>query len=152
MQPSRVLPLTLFAFSCSLGCDDVERPAAPADDGVYGYANGCYAVEGFDGDGKAPTFLVASAGGDGFGFAGPSSEAATHFTMRATDLGTYLFYDPQQRTLTAVPAEGKGYRLARTATLESPLTQLDDTFRSPAEWQLEPSVRDSTRYLSLIHI
>jgi hypothetical protein len=38
------------------------------------------------------------------------------------------------------------WRLARVSTLDSALTLLDDTFRSPAEWELEPSARDPRRY------
>jgi microsomal dipeptidase-like Zn-dependent dipeptidase len=132
------LSVPLLWASCGF-----DRVPPPPDDGIYGYANGCYAVEGFDGE-EEPAFLVA--GGDGFAFTECDSDAAARFTMRASDLGTYLFYDQQRRYLTAVQGEGGSWRLTRVAKLESELTLLEDGFRSPAEWELEPSVRDPMRY------
>ena len=115
----------------------------PADEGVFGYANGCFAVEGFDGR-RRPTHLAAD-GADGFAFSAPTLDGASRFVMRPSDLGTYLFYDQERRYLTA-QATDAGWRLTRAPTLDSPLTVLDASFRSPAEWQLEPSQRDPRRY------
>jgi len=137
------LPLTLLVPVLWVGCEDLERVPPPPDEGIFGYANGCYAVEGFDGE-EVPTFLVEA--GDRFAFTEPSGDAAARFTLRASDLGTYLFYDQQRRYLTAVPTGWGSWHLARTATLDSALTLLEDGFRSPAEWELETSVRDPTRY------
>jgi microsomal dipeptidase-like Zn-dependent dipeptidase len=126
-------------------CDEpIVRLDPPPDDGVFGYANGCYAVEGFDG--RARPAHLAATGPEGFAFSARTVDAASRFRMRPTDLGTYLFYDQERRYLVA-EADGAGtWRLTRAETLESPLTVLDATFRSPAEWQLEPSPRDGRRY------
>lgn len=121
------------------------REAPPADDGVHGYANGCYAVEGFDGQ-QSPRFVAATDAA--FSFSAPNVDTASRFFMRASDLGTYLFYDADERYLIARPVEGSesAWELARVATLDSDVLLLDDTFRSPAEWVMAPSVRDPQRY------
>lgn len=138
----RVLPfLVLVPAGCGGG--DVVRPDPPADGGLHGYANGCYAVEGFDA-GPDPAYLRAA--GDVFAFSEPSGDAASRFFMKPSDLGTYLFYDQEKRYLTAQEAPGGGYRLARVEVLDSALTVMDESFRSPAEWTLSPSARDPRRY------
>jgi len=145
MNLSRAALGLLLLPLASAGCEgEIQRVDPPPDKGVYGFANGCFAVEGFDGE-HAPTHLSTNAKKDAFTFAEPSADAASRFVLRASDLGTYLLYDQDKRYLTAeaVPA---GYRLSRVEVLESALTKLDDTFRSPAEWTLEPSQRDPKRY------
>src|SRR6185369_6690052 len=98
--------VALISGGCdSAGTDPVVLPPPPADEGVYGYANGCYAVQGFDGV-HQPTYLAVS-GEDAFAFAAPTAGAASRFFLRASDLGTYLFYDRDERYLTAVD-DGKG--------------------------------------------
>jgi hypothetical protein len=140
---SRVLP---FLASVAAGCGgEPARPDPPVDEGIHGYANGCYAVEGFDGA-RDPAFLRADAGGDTFTFAEPSAGAAARFFLKPADLGTYLFYDQDRHYLTAEKGADGGYRLGRAAVLDSALTVLDEGFRSPAEWTLSPSKRDPRRY------
>lgn len=132
----------------SAGCAD-EVPFVlgdpPVDEGVYGYANGCYTVQGFDGVNE-PSYLTVGAGGDVLAFSTRRVEAASRFFLRASDLGTYLFYDQERRYFTAVEDDHGGVRFERASKLDSALTMLDDSFRSPAEWTLEPSARDTRRY------
>lgn len=145
MKDSRLLWLLPLLALSPAGCDGgVVQPDPPADEGIYGYANACVAVEGFDGV-HDPTYLRA-AGGDAFAFSEPSAGAASRFFMKPSDLGTYLLYDQDRRYLTAEQAPEGGYRLARVAVLESALTVMDERFRSPAEWELTPSTRDPRRY------
>ncbi len=71
--------------------------------------------------------------------------------MRASDLGTYLFYDTAKRYLAAVKSDADtvrvdGWQLTRPAKLESIVDRLDETFKSPAEWRLQVSARDPKRY------
>jgi microsomal dipeptidase-like Zn-dependent dipeptidase len=130
----------------SIGCgSDVVRLDPPADEGIYGYANGCFSVEGGGGE-HEPTFLTTTPDKDAFAFSEPSMDLASRFTMRPSDLGTYLFYDQEKRYLTAQEVPGGKWRLSRVETLDSALTLLDDSFRSPAEWELEASQRDPRRY------
>ncbi len=153
MRHVRWLPLlsllALVPGACggddSTQTDPIVRTDPPADNGIHGYANGCFAVEGFDGE-HQPTHLKVGANGDTFAFSEPKVDAASRFFLRASDLGTYLFYDQDKGYLTAVETSGGGVQLARALTLDSPQTLLDDTFRSPAEWELEPSERDPLRY------
>ncbi|MEZ4306594.1 MAG: hypothetical protein R3F14_00890 [Polyangiaceae bacterium] len=141
-----VLPLLGLVYpGCGDSAETPPRPDPPVDDGLYGYANGCVAVEGYDGTGDA-AYLKATSGGDAFAFSEPGGESASHFFLRASDLGTYLFYDQDKRYLIAEESTEGGYRLARVEKLEDPLTVLDESFVSPAEWELETSVRDSRRY------
>ncbi|MEM9696042.1 MAG: hypothetical protein AAGA56_26095, partial [Myxococcota bacterium] len=77
-----------------------------------------------------------------FAFTASTPAGAARFTMRPTDLGTYLFFDQDGRYLSA---ETPGV-WSRPALLESSLDRLERAFVSPAIWGLERSVRDSNRY------
>lgn len=79
---------------------DIVLPPPPPDDGVYGYAGGCYAIQGFDGS-TPPRYVAAAGSGEAFAFSGESVGSAARFHMRASDLGTYLFYDTEARYLGA---------------------------------------------------
>lgn len=148
----RYLTLPLLAL-LALGCEETDEasqgitlPDPPAGNGVYGYANGCYSVEGFDGA-AAPRQVAAD--GDVYAFSATDAAGAAKFRMRATDLGTYLFYDTEKHYLTAQLVEGSApaeYRFSRVVKLDSDIELLDDTFRSPAEWEIAPSTRDAKRY------
>ena len=144
MTRRSAFPLTLLLAATLSGCTgwgSSPRPDPPADDGVFGFAGGCYAVEGFDGEDA--WFLAVTELGDGFAFTASSAERGARFTMRAADLGTYLFFDEDGRYVAAEP-DSRGF--SRPATLDSELTLLIDGYRSPAEWTLEPALRDRRRY------
>lgn len=97
----------------------------------FGFANGCYAIRSGD------TYLGATAGGDGYAFAADQAGSARFF-MKASDLGTYLFYDQDGGYLVAEDGP-----LLRQTTLESDLTQgFDDDYISGAEWLPETAVLD----------
>jgi hypothetical protein len=135
------LAFVVTAIACE-GWNLRDQPVTlgdpPPDDGIHGFANGCFAVEGFDGK-NAPQFLKAST--DGFAFSAVSADDASRFLMRPSDLATYLFYDSDEMYLSA-----QSDALAREETLESDILLLDDSFRSPAEWELQASERDPRRY------
>lgn len=116
----------------------VERPPPPANDGIYGFAGGCYTMDATPPGGDNTRWIAATEGGVGYAFYAVNDDAAARFTMQAADLGTYLFYD-----------EDGGYLvdgLGRSEQLESDLTRLDDAFVSPAEWELEVSAHDPARF------
>jgi microsomal dipeptidase-like Zn-dependent dipeptidase len=124
------------------GCDPyVERPPAPEHDGVYGFADGCYLVDATEPGSTNTRWLAKFDNGKRFAFRATDEEAAAHFTMRAADLGTYLFYDAERHFLVA-----EDDRLARVATLDDEVMLLDDSFRSPAEWDVEVSAHDAERF------
>lgn len=147
------VPLLSFVALCQAGCggDGKTDPEPfvlgdpPADNGIYGYANGCYAIQAFDGV-HEPKHAKVSSAGAAFAFVEPNVDAASRFTLRASDLGTYLLYDQEKQYLIAEETPEGTSSLKRVATLESTLTMLDDSFRSPAEWEMEKSVRDPRRY------
>lgn len=150
----RYLALSLLALTFS-GCESTEEtaqpivlPDPPANDGVHGYASGCYALQGFSGKAQ-PKHLAASASGEAYEFSAELADSAAHFRMRATDLGTYLFYDTEQRYFTAQAVEGSDpltYQFVRADKLQDSVELLDDSFRSPAEWEVEVSERDPQRF------
>lgn len=116
------------------------REGAPPNDGVYGLANGCFAVEGYDGR------SVGFVGVDGEGFAFGADEAgASRFHLRASDLGTYLLYDADGRYFVADQGDGAG-RFTRAARLDSEISLFDGAFVSPAEWIVEVSSTDAERF------
>ncbi|MBZ0230836.1 MAG: dipeptidase [Deltaproteobacteria bacterium] len=123
-------------------CDPyVDRPPAPAHDGIHGFAGGCYVMDATPPGSSNTRWLAAYDGGDRFAFCATSDTAAARFHVRAADLGTYLFYDEEGRYLV-----GEDDRFQRAAELDSDILLLDDTFRSPAEWDLEVSAHDPERF------
>ena len=124
------------------GCDThVERPPPPPNDGIYAFANGCYVMDATVPGSSNTRWLAAAGRGERFAFSATSEAAGARFTVRAADLGTYLFYDAERHYLV-----GTDDGLARAATLDSDILLLDDTFRSPAEWDLEVSAHDPERF------
>jgi len=126
------------------------RDPAPAHDGIYGFANGCYAVEGWAGRGEA-RFVRPLDGGAGFAFGAGEIADGSRFHMRASDLGTYLLYDAERHYLVAgVSGSGQvsgiGGVFGRVAALASDVQLVDDRFRSPAEWAVEVSAQDADRF------
>lgn len=131
--------------SAAAGFPPFDRAPAPETDGVYGFAGGCYSVEGFDGV-KPPSHLAPASAGTSFAFSEATLTQAARFHLRPSDLGTYLFYDSQRHYLTAEADGDSGFLLSRAARLDSDVLLFDDTFRSPAEWTLAPSARDPERF------
>ncbi len=124
---------------------DIDREPAPTHDGIYGFANGCYAVEGFSGFAE-PSFLQATSDGEAYEFAAEGAEDGARFVMRASDLGTYLLYDAEEHYFVADAAADADPVFPRQARLDSDLTLIDNDFVSPAEWVLEESERDAERF------
>ncbi len=123
----------------------LELPPPPANEGLYAYANGCYSMQGFNGK-RTVGHASPTQSGDLFAFSEETGDTASHFLMRASDLGTYLFYDTEKRYLTAQEAGAGTWQLKRAENLESSILLLDDSFRSPAEWTIETSTRDPERF------
>lgn len=146
-----------FASACGEPALQVDRPPPPANEGIYSFANGCYAVDatkpGSDNTrwleaGTAPDPNAEDGAGvtvDVFSFSATEEAAGARFLLRASDLGTYLLYDAEGYYLTA--QEGQ---LRRESELTSDILLLDDSYRSPAEWQLRVSAHDAGRF-QLIH-
>ncbi|WP_157069690.1 membrane dipeptidase [Sandaracinus amylolyticus] len=140
--------LLLFALVVS-ACDEapphVERPPAPEHDGIHSFASGCYAMDATEPGSTNTRWLVAAPDGETFTFAATTQDAGARFTMRAADLGTYLFFDAERHYLVA-----QDDALARTSELTSDVLLVDDTYESPAEWDLQVSPHDAERF-QLVH-
>lgn len=139
---SSIRPPLLLAALALVACGEpyVERPPAPANDGIYSFANGCYVVDATS-PGSANTRWLAAAGADAYAFTALGQEGGARFHMRASDLGTYLFRDPEGGYLVA-----EDHGLVRQTALMSDIMLLDDAFRSPAEWELTVSAADASRF------
>lgn len=131
----------LALAGCGEDAPFVERPPAPEHDGIYAFANGCYAIDATAPGSSNTRWLRASTAGGAFVFAATSLETGARFHIRATDLGTYLFLDADG--FYVVAEEG---RLLRRGELDSDILLVDDTYVSPAEWELQPSSRDPDRF------
>ncbi len=138
--PLRSAPLAL-ALLAACGEPHVERPAPPPNQGIYGFANGCYAIDATRPLSSNTRWLAAGTDGVTYAFSATSVLGGVPFTMRASDLGTYLFRDPEGGYLVA-----EGHALARQEDLVSDIMLLDDDFRSPAEWELTVSASDPLRF------
>lgn len=135
MKLSRGVVLAgLFAFA--VGCDPDGGSGGGSNDGldVHSFANGCYVVE-------AEGQYLERSGDDAFAFSAAAAAGAEAFTMRPSDLGTYLFYDQDGGYF--MSDDGP---LIRKTELVSDLELADDSFISGAEWNLETSERDKKRY------
>jgi microsomal dipeptidase-like Zn-dependent dipeptidase len=143
VEPHRPRALALAIAASAIACTPhVERPPPPPHDGVHSFASGCYAVDATDPGSTNTRWLAASADGGSFEFAATSLEAGARFRMRASDLGTYLFYDTAEHYLVADEAGALG----RESELLSDVLLIDDTYRSPAEWELQTSANDAERF------
>src|SRR5687767_5318694 len=123
--------VALSAPGCTSNGDD-QRPPAPALPGFYEIANGCYAIDAAPRGSANARWLAATADGSGYQFSATAMDAAARFTLRASDLGTYLLYDETRHYVV-----GDGDALVRQAALQSDILLVDDAFVSPAEWHLE---------------
>ena len=137
--------LSLAACGDDDGGDDgpppEEREPGPEVGGIHGVAGGCFAIDATPPRGTEPLWLAATEDGTGYTFSAASEEAGERFLLRASDLATYLLYSTDRHYVV-----GETERLARAETLTSDLDLLDDTFVSPAEWQLEVNAGDDTRF------
>ena len=133
----------LGALGALAGCENnhVERPPAPVNEGIYSFAGGCFVMDATLPGSSNTRWLEANAAGDGYAFSATRMDAGARFTMRASDLGTYLFYDQEAHYLVAQDGV-----LQREDELLSDVLLIDDAYRSPAEWELEVSPSDSTRF------
>ena len=137
--------LSLAACGDDDGGDDgpppEERGPGPEVGGIHGVAGGCFAVDATPPRGTEPLWLEATEDGTGYTFSAASEEAGERFLLRASDLATYLLYSTDRHYVV-----GETERLARAEALTSDLDLLDDTYVSPAEWQLEVNAGDETRF------
>lgn len=136
------LLVVLLHVSVALGCDAVvERPPPPDNDGVYSLANGCYAIDATEPGNSNTRWLRASELGDTFEFSALDVGSGARLFMKASDLGTYLFYDTDGQYL--VSQEGQ---LLRQGELLSDILTVDDSYVSPAEWEVQVSAHDPARF------
>ena len=146
--------LLLLSFTKSLGCtayDDVDRDGNNLEgenhDSSVPAPNGCYAIQNEEG-----RWLTTKPDGDGFAFVDGDIDVATSFFMKASDLDTFLFYDPNGGYVVAggepfVRKTFLHYDAPSRQTREEPQTgeplplpvppPLPETFDSGAEWKLE---------------
>ena len=123
-----------------------ERAPAPAYESIYSFARGCFVMDAAEPGGAEAHFLVPTTSGEGFAFAGEDAEAASRLYMKATDLGTYLFYDDEAQYFLVEEAE-----FLRRSEFLSDIFTLDDSYLPGVQWELEFSAHDETR-LQLRHV
>lgn len=123
----------LVTLSACSGDDDSSAAGMSGD--IYGFANGCYAVQAGD------AFLLRDGVNAGYAFSSPRLETATPFFFEPSGLGRYLLFDDGEGHLTS-----DGANLTRTIDLESDITTIDDTFQSEAEWELHGVQGASSRF------
>ncbi|QED28917.1 hypothetical protein FRD01_17055 [Microvenator marinus] len=126
------------------GCVDTVESVPPGElifdsappEAVFEFANACVRIE-HKGE-------LLTRDGERYEWGGEG----TPFLMRASDLGTYLFYDDERGylLLDLEGVEAGAEYLKRRTELESDITRVDDSFVSPAEWQLEVSDQVSNAF------
>lgn len=106
---------------------------------VHRFAGGCWSLL----DNNTAALLARS--GDAYAFDPDAAIAdAARFFMKASDLGTYLFYDEEAGYLVAEDGP-----MLRQTSLQSDVLLVDDDYVSGAEWQLEPSPIDPSSLAQL---
>jgi microsomal dipeptidase-like Zn-dependent dipeptidase len=130
------LALAVALFGCG-----TDRPPPPPNDGIYGFADGCYAMDATEPGSNDTRWLEPTEIGDAFAFTADHLDEGSRFFLKASDLGTYLFYDAERRYLVAEDGA-----LRREETLLSDILTVDDTYVSPAEWIVEVSAHDPDRF------
>lgn len=115
---------------------------------LYGFAGGCFSLS--DSEGR---YLARTEGAESYQFlltegAEDEGHLATPFYWKASDLATYLLYDPQGGYVVAEDGP-----LVRETHLESDISLLDDSYISGAEWVLQEAEKDSdgTQFYHLRH-
>lgn len=121
----------LSGLACDSGPDEHEIGPPVVSDEVYQLAHGCYTIEGAGAGG-----LERTASGETFTFTAADPSSAARFFLQPSDLGTYLLYDEQEHYLVAEEGDEGELELGRTAELLSDILLLDDSFESPAEWEI----------------
>ncbi len=115
---------------------DTTPPPLPDDpfpeEAIFDAAGTCVTVR-LANDASSSRWLRGDVDAETFAFDADEPNA-TAFFLKASDLGTFLLFDPDGGYL--VVEDGP---LIRQTTLESDLTRLDDTYVSGAEWEFEPS-------------
>lgn len=145
----RVLLLLPVFILAACGDDkpaEIDKPPQPSA-GIYGFAGGCYSLGALTpGEDASPRFLAASESGERFAFDAESDAEAARFFMKASDLGTYLFYDAGERYL-VVEEPGESLEYGRVDTFLSDIFTLDDDYLPGAQWALEDAPDEPERYL-----
>jgi microsomal dipeptidase-like Zn-dependent dipeptidase len=146
IKAATLLLLSLFALSCSDLPDDGgeaerEQPEAPQYEDIYAFANGCYTMDGAEPGTDVAWLMTPGPEGATFAFSGEDDADASRFYVKASGLGTYLFYDTERNYLVA--EEGT---LARKTEISSDLLEVDDSFMPGAQWAVEESVSEDGRY------
>jgi microsomal dipeptidase-like Zn-dependent dipeptidase len=123
MSKQWLVAVTLSSLVVTGGCGGSDQEAAL----VYDLADTCMEVaEAPGGDGAR----VLTANGGSFAFDAPG--AGARFFLKASDLGTYLFYDEARHYL---GSDGEAVR--REALIQSDVTTIDDTYDPGVEWAVE---------------
>lgn len=145
MRPGTSAAALSLLFVTFWGCaDDTEqvvRAAAPENDGVHGFVDGCYTMDAADPGAKGAHYLAAAGDGEAFAFSAKEPEGASRFYLKASDLATYLFYDQDERYFVAEEGE-----FARKEELSSDVFTLDDSYLPGAQWQIEVSAHTPDRF------
>lgn len=142
----RLFPTLTWAvllFILAAGCGDDSsgrRPDAPAYESIYAFNEGCYVMDAALPGQRRARYLVRSQDGLGYEFSGRTPDEALRLRFKASDLGSYLVYDQDRQYLVSEVDE-----LSAAVTLENDVQLLDDTFVSPAEWELSVSEHDPER-------
>ncbi len=105
-----------------------DETGEPAELDVNQFADGCYSVH------HGEEWLARTSTDDAYALAPGGADSAARFFMKASDLGTYLFYDEDAGYLVAEDGP-----LLRQRSLQSDVLLVDDGYVSGAEWVLEPS-------------
>ena len=98
-SPLRNLCFAMSLAAMGIGCAEdggvvVQRPPPPPHGDVYSLANGCFVLDATAQGSSNTRWLTQRTAAETYGFTATTDAAGTRFTLRASDLGTYLLRDP----------------------------------------------------------
>lgn len=116
------------------------RPPGPDHNGIYSFAGGCYHIDAAAPNSTEALYLTQT--NSGFVFTADSPDDATPLHIKATDLGTYLFFDPDKHYL--IVDDDGAFR--RQPEILSDMFTLDDAYLPGVQFELSVSPTDVTRF------
>lgn len=144
--PFLALFIILFATACTDPDQEApfEREPGPHFDNIYSLAHGCFIIDAALPNSPPKGLLASTSDTAGFDFKAHTPEQASRFRMQPSDLGTYLLFDDDEHYLVVENAEKPGF--LRKSTLLSDILTVDDDYLPGAQWILETSTHDDSRF------
>ncbi len=118
-----------------------ERPDAPTHESIYSVVSGCFHVDAAQPGDDEWGYLAPTADGESYAFDTTEADDAARFYLKASDLGTYLFFDHDSQYFLVEEED-----FLRRDSFLSDIFTLDDTYLPGVQWELQIAPDDEARF------